>query len=158
MINLSSKEHSDPCKSALGKGLSFAPTNQCDEFDIHVSLQKFFRKLRIADFFRPTQPPRGSALTTPAPPIGREHTEQTPNEMDGHREQQKTHKVFKGKSSFMPPKNKNMFIETYCQLVQNDTEALLKRKGEYKVQNNMPVMERKALKELMDDPCLIVNM
>ncbi|KAL2099357.1 hypothetical protein ACEWY4_005837 [Coilia grayii] len=98
-------------------------------------------------------------MSTATRPMENNRAEKISEEEEGHRGQEngQKQKVFKGKSNFMPPRSKNMFIETYCQLVQNDIEVLLKRKQEYKIQNNMPTTERKALKELIDDPSVIVK-
>lgn len=71
---------------------------------------------------------------------------------------EKTQAKFKGNFKFMPPKNKNMFIETFCRLVENDVSHLCKNiKKEYKVQNNLPLGERKALEELMEDTSITVK-
>lgn len=53
VINISSKQLSDSCISALGKGLCFAPTSQWKDFDVYIGLHKFFRTLRIQDLFGP---------------------------------------------------------------------------------------------------------
>ncbi len=51
MINLSDKVISPAGLTALNKGLSFVPTTNYDEFNTYVDLQKFFRTLRVREFF-----------------------------------------------------------------------------------------------------------
>ncbi len=45
-INLSSRSISDYCLTALNRGLSFAPTVHCQEFDVHVDIHSFFWNLK----------------------------------------------------------------------------------------------------------------
>ncbi len=47
VFNLSSRSISDDCLSAQNRGLSFAPTAHCLEFDVHVDIHFFFFKKRL---------------------------------------------------------------------------------------------------------------
>lgn len=106
MINLSSKPLSDTCLTALSKGLSFVPTTHCQDFDTIVDFHKFFRTLRLKEFFsNHNKFPSNSAV------IGTEGTED-PDDLAvaSERESELSSRLpagprtpFRGKSTFIPP-------------------------------------------------------
>ncbi|KAJ8260222.1 hypothetical protein GJAV_G00178500 [Gymnothorax javanicus] len=61
-----SKAFSPPCLSALNKGLSFVPTTYCNEFNAYADFQKFFRTLRIKQFFN-SDPLTETVASSPSP-------------------------------------------------------------------------------------------
>lgn len=65
VVNLTNETLSPACISALNKGLSFVPTTYCHEFNAFVDFQKFFRTLRLKEFFSNT-PPTTYTLTESA--------------------------------------------------------------------------------------------
>ena len=50
IINLSSKTLTEDI-NVLNKGLSFVPTNSVNEFDVEVDMFKFFRNVKLREFF-----------------------------------------------------------------------------------------------------------
>ena len=119
VFNLSSKILSPAHVSLLNKGLSFGPTTQCNDFDVKVDMFKFFRNIRLREYF--SSPNSDTSIE----PVGCSpaHTP-TP---------------FRSKSYFIPPANRNHSIETYCRLV------LLKNKQGSKSFHNLPKNEKQAL-------------
>ena len=154
VINLSSRSLSDDCISALGKGLSFVPTTYCNDFDTLVDFQKFFRTLRLKEFFHSN---RGRATTVEAHlghplPTSPEVMETEPIFDSGS---YKT--AFKKKSTFIPPKHRNSSIDTYCRLVESEVSLLLSKKSQHKVANNLSKTQRNALLELKKDMSVVVQ-
>ena len=139
VINLSSKSISTPCKLALSKGLSFVPTTQCNDFNTIIDFHKFFRTLRIREFF------------SPKPTLTEPENKNTATEIVTRAKQ-----PFRAKSTFCPPKN-NHSLETYCRLVEKDVTQILNKKREYKTMNNLPKEQREALMELKNDVNVIVK-
>lgn len=150
MVNLSDTTLSPACISALNKGLSFVPTTYCDEFNAYVDFQKFFRTLRLKEFFSNT--PTTACLLT-------DGAVSSPSACDaGTVTVQNTPPTkFRGKSTFIPPKNRNASIETYCRLVQTDMSKVFQNKRNYKVHDNLTKEERKALDELKRDNTIVVK-
>lgn len=50
-MNFSDKCLSEPCIAALSKGLSFISTTDSNDFDTIIDFHKFFRTLRLKEFF-----------------------------------------------------------------------------------------------------------
>lgn len=82
----------------LNKGLSFVPSTNVNEFDIQVDLYKFFRNVRLREFFdkpiplvqlNDTPPDTSTAVTLVGTGIFPEQTSQA--------------SVFRNKSFFVPP-------------------------------------------------------
>lgn len=61
------------------------------------------------------------------------------------------------KSTYIPPKNRNASLETYCRLVEQDVKSVFKNKTEQKTYNNLPKKEREALTALRNDSTLVVR-
>lgn len=139
---------SDACVSALSKGLSFAPTAHTNDFETIIDFQKFFRNLRLREFFHSDQ---GVSPST------------TVSTTDDTRSRENSAPMlpattrFKKKSMFTPPKHRNSSLETYCRLVDNDVKTLLKKKKEYKVFNNLSKEERNAIMDLKKDNKIVVR-
>lgn len=127
--------------------MSFVPTTYCNDFNAFVDFQKFFRSLRVKEFFanRPIADPTNSANNYTLPSSAMQPTEHTVT------------RPFRGKSTFVPPKNRNASLDTYCRLVERDALQVLNKKREYKVHNNLPRDEREALLELKKDSGIIVK-
>lgn len=129
----------------MSKGLSFVPTTYANDFETTIDFQKFFRGLRLREFFHSGRNDQSEIPVHIAPqaetsPLS--HVAPTP---------------FKKKSTFIPPRNRNASLDTYCRLVENDVKSLLKKKKEYKVYNNMSKEERDALHDLSKDNKVIVR-
>lgn len=145
-MNLSSKPLSSDCLQALEKGLSFVPTTYCNEFNVFLDFQKFFRTLRLKEFFSSNDsrlnlcPP--TQHNTNSPPVNNLAIDPG---------------AFHKKSTFMPPKNKNFSVETYCRLVERDVGQVLNKKREYTVFNNMPVAQRNALHDIKNDKSVVIK-
>lgn len=122
MINLSSKTLSDACVAALSKGLSFVPSTHCRDFDTIVDFHKFFCTLRLKEFFsgqdRPLTHSSRSASGDTRETTGREDVTSTALSA-------RPRMPFKGRSTFIPPPNRNASIDTYCRLMENDVSLLL---------------------------------
>lgn len=148
VVNLTNETLSPACISALNKGLSFVPSTYCHEFNAFVDFQKFFRTLRLKEFFSNT-PSTTYTLT--------ESADSSPSTRDAENDTPPT--KFRGKSTFIPPRNRNASIETFCRLVQTDMSKVFhnKNKSEYMVHDNLTKEERKALDELKRDNTTVVK-
>lgn len=137
VINLSRRPISTECELALSKGLNFIPTTQCNAFDTKIDFEKFFRNLRLKEFY-------GSIDKFISGPISNEAIADacTP---------------FRPKSTFCPPKYRNASLDTYCRLVERDVTNIITKSREYKVYNNLPKAQREALIELKKDTTIIIK-
>lgn len=140
VFNLSSKTLNASHLSVLNKGLSFVPTTQPNDFDIKVDLFKFFRSIRLREFFATTQS-SPSQLNWVTPEPSNSHTQT----------------LFRPKSDFTPPVNRNASIETFCRLVDQDATELLKTKHKFNIHSNLSSEEKKALKDLQTDKSIIIK-
>lgn len=137
MFNLSSKTLDQFHLSILNRGLSFVPTNHLKKFDIKVDLFKFFRQLRLREFFD-------------------NGTEQDDLNSQTASNTEESRKVFRGKSLFMPPVNRNNSIETYCRLVEQEVDAFL-NENQRSAYNNLSKEEKKALEDLKSDDSIVIK-
>lgn len=119
VINLSEKTLTDPCMSALSKGLSFAPTAQTNNFDTVINFQ-FFCNLRLREFFQGDR----DCASTPSD----EHALYPASSLSAPAPIVPTRNQFGKRSTFIPPKYHNASLDTYCRLVGNDVNCLLKKK------------------------------
>lgn len=137
VFNLSSKTLDQFHLSILNRGLSFVPTNHLKKFDIKVDLFKFFRQLRLREFFD-------------------NGTEQDDLNSQTASNTEESRKVFRGKSLFMPPVNRNNSIETYCRLVEQEVDAFL-NENQRSAYNNLSKEEKKALEDLKSDDSIVIK-
>lgn len=63
----------------------------------------------------------------------------------------------RGRSTFIPPKNRNASIDTYCRLVEKDVSLLLGKKKECKVANNLTKDQRMELNSIKKDKTLVIQ-
>ena len=141
IMNLSDKPLSTACESALKKGLSFVPTTDTDEFNTIIDFHKFFRSIRLREFFKNEK----VGTTTILESTNVESTIPVNSNK------------FRKKSTFIPPKHRNASVDTYCRMVEQEVKNTLKNKKEYKVYNNLTKEERDALNNLSKDTTLIVK-
>lgn len=139
VFNLSSKTLNASHLSVLNKGLSFVPTTQPNDFDVKVDLFKFFRNIRLREFFATTQSASQLDINT------------------SESQHQHTNTLFRPKSDFTPPANRSASIETFCRLVDQDATELLKRKHEFNTHSNLSADEKKALNDLRSDESLVIK-
>lgn len=99
-----------------------------------VDLFKFFRNIRLREFFK-------------------ENDKQVTECGDTDTTEKK---VFKNKSTFVPPINRNNSIETYCRLVEQDVDKYLKEKQRLQYKN-LTKEERNALKDLKEDESIVIK-
>lgn len=151
MINLSSKELSPVTYSALSKGLSFVPTTGCNDFNTIIDLQKFFRNLRLKEWFK--EPQTRTNYTQMEP----NSTNNTEVELPSETATATQTTPFRGKSTFIPPKYRNSSLDTYCRLVERDVTAIFKHKREYKVADNLNKEQRDALNTLKQDTSVVIQ-
>ena len=162
--------------SALNRGLSFAPTCSTIDFDTFIDFQKYFRTLRLREFFHPgnyrvpianTNATTVSAALTPVANASQANTIVNSVSLDSDVSQANTalsadticsnKSVFRKKSTFLPSRNRNASLDTYCRLVERDVQNALKKKNEYKVHNNLSKAERESLKLLGKDTSIIIR-
>lgn len=147
-MNFSSKPLTELCTSALNKGLSFAPTTTTNDFETIIDFEKFFRRLRLREMFHNVPP------STPCQPTTTESAPSTvpeaPINISGKG-------LFRPKSTFIPPKNRNASLDTYCRLVGHDVQMTLRSKRQYRVHSNMSKSEREALAELNSDTTIVIH-
>ncbi|KAJ1200644.1 hypothetical protein NDU88_004465 [Pleurodeles waltl] len=104
--------------TVLEKGLSFVPTTKPHFFETKIELQRFFRRIRLSNFYR--DKPRQSPCTTT---------------------------VFRPPSSFTPPSNAMpVEILTFEKMVLKDVETL--SKGRDYTRFNLTYEENMALQDL----------
>ena len=137
MVNLSSKQLSQAHISLLNKGLSFVPTTQSNDFDVKVDIFKFFRQIRLREFF-------ASPVTSNPDSVSSDVTD---NELT----------PFRSKSKFIPPTNRNPSIETYCRLVEDDIMSLLQEKSKHRSHGNLDKTEKQSLLDLKADTSIIIR-
>ena len=145
-------------------------------------MKKFFRKLRLKEFFSDHSRPNealgsnpavndsnDSTASPPPPPpppssprsLGALCSQNAgphplPNNVLDPPDVPPT-KSFRGKSYFIPPKYRNASLDTYCRLVENDVGNILGRKREYKIKDNLSQLEREELKILQKDNSLVIQ-
>lgn len=112
-MNFSIKPLTDTCVSALNKGLSFAPTSTTNDFDTIIDLQKFFRTLRLREFFQSYHSPKGETQ------VDNQDTNEQPTSPVTN-PPGKPITPFKKKSAFSPPRGRSASLDTYCRLVDQD--------------------------------------
>lgn len=135
MINLSGTPLSDAHIKVLSKGLTFAPTNQLNDFDLKVDLFRFYRNLHLKAWYKLASSP----AFTPA---------QTG--VDSHRSA-----PFKPKSYFCPTVQ-NATLNTFERKVNFEIENLLS-KNNTPSRHNLSKEEREALKELSDYKDIVIK-
>lgn len=101
LMNFSDKLLSKPCITALRKGLSFIPTTETNDFDTIIDFHKFFRTLRLREFFDTNEQSFPSNDVSPA-------TTQSSISL----EQSIARLPFKRKSTFLPSNNRNSSLDT----------------------------------------------
>uniref|UniRef100_A0A673WHK7 Reverse transcriptase domain-containing protein n=1 Tax=Salmo trutta TaxID=8032 RepID=A0A673WHK7_SALTR len=132
--------------------------------DVQIDLFKFFRNLRLHDFFDKSETYMTPLeMSSSVRCINRSTTlinrltcptvSQGPAEVPENSERT----TFRAKSSFVPPPKRNASIETFCRIVENDVTDLLKDKQKHKSYDNLSRDERMALKDLMSDPSIIIK-
>lgn len=154
-MNFSSKPLTELCTAALSKGLSFAPTTTTNDFETVIDFEKFFRKLRLRELFHNTpsntlHPPTTNESTPTSIPEASTSAPEASSSVSGKG-------LLRPKSTFIPPRNRNASLDTYCRLVEHDVKTALKSKRQYKVYNNMPKSEREALAELNNDRTVVIR-
>lgn len=126
-----------------------------DSFDSceGTNSHKFFRTLRLKEFFcgqdRPLTHSSCSASGDTRETTGREDVTSTALSAGPKM-------PFKGRSTFIPPPNRNASTNTNCRLVKNDVSLLLHKKREYKVAHNLTKEQRHELKTLQKDKTVII--
>jgi len=119
VINFSDKILSETCISALSKGLSFVPTNHTNDFETIIDFQKFFRDLKLKEFFHSDMkdsPNRNMSLIS---------LDQIHFPVSSVRDS--AHCQFKKTSTFIAPKHRNAAsLDTYWLLVENDKKKNIK--------------------------------
>lgn len=99
VVNLTEKILDSVCESALKKGLSFVPTTSCNPFKTYIDFQKFFTNLTLKEFFVS---------------VGKNDS------IDVRGNDNISNNYFKTECDFIPPKNRNVFLETFIGLVEKD--------------------------------------
>lgn len=118
--------------SLLSKGLSFCPTPpRLQSVQLENDIECFFRRLRLREYFSNSD-------------------EQTHN----HDHQQY---LFKPPSMWMPPKGKDLVLETYIKAIRTDILKLVTEKYEMKCNDNLTPNERKALKNLRHRDDIVIK-
>ncbi|XP_040278114.1 contactin-2 [Bufo bufo] len=123
----------------LQKGLSFSPTGSLDTLNLDTDLQRFYRNIRLKAHFSSEHMVPQSV-----------HSETGTGSL--------TAKMFnlKIRSTFSPPRLHHP-IETFINLVQRDVETLLQqcKTGNMHLQSNLPLEEKRALDQLLEDKSLV---
>ncbi|XP_063820331.1 zinc finger MYM-type protein 1-like [Pseudophryne corroboree] len=130
IFNISSHVLTENGKKVLEKGLKYAPAIPINKFETFVNIHKFIRKLCIKKLF-----------------LSKESVEELGNiEMTDHT-------PFKPKSVFYPAHVKGNFIDTFCQLVQEDVREF-RPTG---IKHNFTSKERAALKDLKQNTEIVIK-
>ena len=110
----------------LRRGLKFTPTPKPNTIELKSDIQEFTRKLRLIKFF---------------------HSENLDNSQETR--QSVSGPLGKNKSNFHPPNNRNKFLDTTIDFInQQNLNILSKNK------NNLSKDDWQALKELKNDKVL----
>ena len=129
-MNLSGVALSEAETNLLSKGLSFCPTpRHMKKEEILDDLEKFFRRLRLKEFFL-------------------EEEEEEEND---------AHALFRPPSTWMPPKRRDAALETYINQTRIDVERQLERLQDKRCKDNLPSDERLALKHLRQRTDIIIK-
>ncbi|XP_070573541.1 uncharacterized protein [Ptychodera flava] len=120
IVNLTQTQLTDDEKSLLEKGLSFSPTpTKINKTLLETDMNTFHRRLRLAEFFHS------------------DGDDETPTYDDN---------PFHKKSSFMPPPNRDQFLEMF---ITTTNEAISDHSNyKPKVKDNLTKSERTALKSI----------
>ena len=133
VINLSDKTLSDLQIDTLSKGLNFCPTpGEVNMYELYKDLQKFFRRIRIRDFFN-------------------DFEEECTDGID--KDLASFLKTFKPPSKWNPPKS-NTIIEGYIETVTQEYLNWLPKKPR---KMNLSFKQQTVLKDLAEDPHLIIK-
>ena len=120
VVNLSGQDLSDEENTLLSKGLSFCPTpRRLDENQLLDDLESFFRRLRLREFFLDLEDEESSEIN-----------------------------IFRPPSKWMPPKGRDVILETYVKGVRQEISRQLQRLRTRGVRDNLSPLERQALKNL----------
>lgn len=135
---------------SFSKGLSFVPTAGVNEFKTMIDIQKFFRNVRLREFFNNTAHDKSMGNEQPTSHL--EEDQQRPSTSPT-----RSITPFRGKSTFIPPKFRNSSVDTYCRLVERDIYTVLKNKADYKVADNLDREQRDELRNLKEDKSLVIQ-
>jgi hypothetical protein len=130
VLNLSSYELSPSEKEVLSLGIKFCPyPKKINIFNYFKDITAFSRKLRLKEFFVDDEKPR----------------ESVPNWIKNHK-----------KSKFTPPKNCEVHLDSYLDLVASETMNMLKINSDEKYEN-MNESQRAALEKIMKNKDIIIK-
>uniref|UniRef100_A0A803JSK4 Reverse transcriptase domain-containing protein n=1 Tax=Xenopus tropicalis TaxID=8364 RepID=A0A803JSK4_XENTR len=132
IFNISSVDLTSNEVQILSKGLTFAPTNRVNPFNLLIDAQKFIRKLTLKRYFMKN---------------------------DGiirNYDMKSKEKQLKKKSDFIPKQDKGKGIEAYEKLIMQDLEEMVKKNNKKK-RNNCSKEEYEALKSLERNTEIIIK-
>ena len=113
----------------LRRGLKFTPTPKPNTIELKSDIQEFTRKLRLIKFF---------------------HSENLDNSQETR--ESVSGPLVKNKSNFYPPRNRNKFLDTTIDFInQQNLNNLSKNK------NNLSKDDWQALKELKNDESIVIK-
>lgn len=65
--------------------------------------------------------------------------------------------TFRGKSTFVPQKNRNPSLDTYCRIVEREVTSLLKPKRQYKLAHNLTESQHAELLKEKTERTIVIQ-
>ncbi len=129
VINMSSKSLTNAQVKLLSKGLKFTPTPVSNLPELEKDINTFCRTLRLKEYF---------------------------NQSDSDTDDDQTIDIARNKSKFCPPHNRNKTLDNGIENLQRVSRNL-KSLHVKTPKENLTHSERRALKELSQDPSIIIK-
>ena len=130
VVNLSGIALEEAEINLLSKGLSFCPSpRHIRKEEILDDLEKYFRRLRLKEFFLEEEEEEDSDANS----------------------------LFRPPSTWMPPKRRDAALETYIKKTRTDVERQLDNLQAKRCKDNLPPEERSALKSLRQRTDLVIK-
>ena len=133
VVNLSDMVLTDPQVKLLSRGLKFCPTpREPNQLLFQQDMAQFNRRLRLREYFHvePSMDDESSVETQPIP-----------------------RNRFREKSTWVPPKNRDVSLETYI----NSVNSEVLKAPSTPTPNNLPQDERHALTQLRQSPDIVIK-
>ncbi len=132
VVNLSDKVLTDPQVKLLSRGLKFCPTpREPDQLSFQQDMAQFNRRLRLREYFH-VEPSTDDSSSVDVQP---------------------TRNRFKEKSSWVPPKNRDVALDAYINSVNSEVLKV----PNTSTPNNLPQDERHALTQLRQSPDIVIK-
>ncbi|XP_062592820.1 uncharacterized protein LOC134254311, partial [Saccostrea cucullata] len=131
IFNLSHRQLTDSEIKLLSKGLKYTPTPQVNNQELKTDIKAYTRRLRLREYFHESDTSESDSESTDA-----EETD-----------------LVRNKSKFNPKRGRNKTLDAVCDTLENIHFPNKPRT----IKPNLSKEEEKALKNLSDDPTIIIK-